>query len=392
MNRMIKEDSGMVLDGDFTGASFASLRRIDEDMFEIQCLQEENVLQAALGRVFYDYNFAVRIANHGDHSRRVTIRLQLCFRSGTRNMKFMMGPYWVRTHHDWRRLKPSDHRNGADWVETTITVSPNESLILASNPFRTNEEIKEMLEGYETNLSFVAKRSLGRTDEGRDIWAIETPEQSQRIVVSGSFQACETAVDAVLSILDWLGTGQNYTEELLREFQFALIPEPVPDGVAHGLSIMNTEGRCPMFDFGKASRNEPCAQEANIVWNDLKAAPPVLFLDVHVHPGKYSEPKLNPVKPESFTDAQAARRSERVRSAILACCPQWRVVSIPLDTPDFTMQDSLPVLLARHFQTAAFCFQDYAHTPEGAKWLLVSVLKAACDELGYAGQKNHKKG
>ncbi len=54
---------------------------------------------------------------------------------------------------------------------------------------------------------------------------------------------------------------------------------------------------------------------------------------------------------------------------------------MPVDDPDFTMEDSLLVLLAKHFGTAAYCVQDYALTPEGTKPLLVELLNAALGVL-----------
>ena len=142
-----------------------------------------------------------------------------------------------------------------------------------------------------------------------------------------------------------------------------------------------------MFDFGHARRGEPCAEEALHTWRELETRPPALLLSVHVHPGKINSPKLNPVKRRCFPSPHAAKRAARMGQAMLACCPEWRIVPVPLDDaadaskPDFTMEDSLLVLAARHLGAASFCLQDYALTAEGTKPLLISILDAALEGL-----------
>ena len=136
-----------------------------------------------------------------------------------------------------------------------------------------------------------------------------------------------------------------------------------------------------MFDFGYARRGEPCAEEGLYTWRELEIRPPALLLSVHVHPGKINSPKLNPVKRRCFPSPNAAARAARTEQAMLACCPEWRIVPVPLDDSEFTMEDSLLVLAARHLGSASFCLQDYALTAEGTKPLLISILDAALEAL-----------
>lgn len=378
---ILDRDSGVVLFSGFEGASAGEMRQVGDGCFDVDCLQEERVPEAAFDRVFYDYNFAIGLRNTTDQVQGAQIRLHLCERSAGRNWRFMAGPYWIKEGRGWRRLLSTHHQHGDDWVETSLRLDPHQRTILSTKPFWTARETEAILDEYETKLPFVHKRSLGKTAEGRDLWVIETQPREERIFIHSSFQSAEFAGDVVLHVLDWLGTPTRKSTELLSRFQFTLLPVPMPDGVAHGYSIMNARGRCPMFDFGHASRGEHCAEESLYTWRDLAARPPVLLLAVHVHPGEVMTPKLNPVKAEWFRTPEDGSRSKRVEQAMLARCPEWRMVPVPLDDPAFTMEDSLLVLAAKELGTAAFAFQDYALTPEGAKPFLIGLLDAALGEL-----------
>lgn len=378
---VLNPHSGVTVFADFEGASVGRLSLAPDGRFEAECLQEDDVPDLAFNRVFYDYNFALGVRNTADESREVRIRLHLCARSAARNLRFMTGPYWIKEGRGWRHLLPSNHRHREDWVDTTLMLGPGQRTVLSTKPFWTASETETILREYEARLPWAHVRSLGHTAEGRDLWVIETEPREERVFICSSFQSAEFAGDTVLHVLDWLGTPTHRSAELLDRFQFTILPVPMPDGVAHGHSIMNARGRCPMFDFGCAHRGEPCAEEAEHTWRDLQDHPPVLFLDVHVHPGEVVEPKLNPVNASSFLSSSAAQRSARVEQSILARCPEWRLVRVPIDDPSFTMEDSLLVLAARHLDAASFCLQDYALTAEGAKPLLITILDAALGAL-----------
>jgi len=371
----------VVLFGGFEGASLAAIRKTGNGRFEVDCLQEADVPAEAFNRVFYDYSFAVGVRNPTGRSREVRIRLRLCERSAARNIGFMCGPYWIKQGRAWRHLLPSNHEHGRDWVDTTLRLSPGEQTVLSTRPIWTASETEEILGEYAARVPFASVRSLGRTAEGRHLWVIETGPREERVFIHASFQSAEFAGGTVLHVLDWLGTPTHRSAELLERYQFSIFPVPMPDGVAHGHSIMNARGSCPMLEFGRAVRGQPCAEESLQTWRDLAARPPVLALDVHVHPGEINSPKLNPVKASSYRDGACAERAARVERAVLACCPDWRYVPVPLDDPEFDMQDSLPVLAAKHLGTASFCLQDYALTAEGAGPLLIAVLDAALRAL-----------
>jgi len=380
-NEYVDGTSGVRLFGGFEGASFESVLGVRDGAFDVQSLEEANVPELALNQVFYDYSFAIGVHNPAASAQEVKVRLRLCERSARRNLKFMAGPYWVKQGRNWRHLLPSAHAHGDDWVDTTFRLDPGERTILSTKPIWTSAETEEVLREYEERLPFAHVRSLGQTDEGRDLWMIETEPRDERIFVHSSFQSAEFGGDTVLHLLDWLGTPTKRSARLLERFQFQILPVPMPDGVAHGHSIMNARGRCPMFDFGLASCGEACAEESRHTWNHLIREPPVLLLDVHVHPGMTDSPKLNPVKGSSFPDRDSAKRAATAEEAMLSCCPEWRIVAVPLDDPEFSMEDSLLVLAADQFGSAAFCFQDYALTHEGGKPLLIDILDAALGVL-----------
>ena len=319
--------------------------------------------------------FGVR--NTTDEAADAHIRLHLCERSAARNMKFMCGSYWVKEGRCWRHLPAANHTHGDGWVDTVLRLAAGQDTVLSTRPQWTCAETEEIVKQYAARLPFASARSLGKTAEGRDLWVVETEPRDERIFIHSSFQSAEFAGDTVLHVLDWLGTPTKRSQELLEHFQFTILPVPMPDGVAHGYSIMNARGRCPMFDFGPARRGQKCAEESLHTWNDMAAHPPALMLDVHVHPGRVDSPKLNPVKGQWYLSEECAQRAERVVQAMVACCPQWRVVGVPVDDPEFDMTESELVLVAKHLGSTALCVQDYALTAEGTKPLLLTLLDAA---------------
>ncbi len=374
---VLGEADGIVLYSGFEGASVGALREIRDGIFHVDCLEEPNVPEMAFHGVFYDYNFALGVRNTTDEAADAHIRLHLCERSAARNMKFMCGAYWVKEGRCWRHLPAANHNHGDGWVDTVLTLAAGQDTVLSTKPQWTSAETEQTVKQYAARLPFASVRSLGTTAEGRDLWVVETEPRDQRIFIHSSFQSAEFAGDTVLHVLDWLGTPTKRSQELLEHFQFTILPVPMPDGVAHGYSIMNARGRCPMFDFGLARRGQNCAEESLHTWNDMAAHPPAVMLDVHVHPGRVDSPKLNPVKGQWYLNEECAQRAEAVAQAMLACCPQWRVVPVPENTPEFDMTESELVLAAKHLGSTAMCIQDYALTAEGTKPLLITLLDAA---------------
>ncbi len=375
--KALGEARGTVLYSGFEGASVGGLREICDGIFHVECLEEPDIPEMAFHGVFYDYNFALGVRNTTDEAADAHIRLHLCERSAARNIKFMCGPYWVKEGRCWRHLPAANHKHGDGWVDTVLTLAPGQDTVLSTKPQWTSGETEQTVKQYAARLPFASARSLGKTAEGRDLWVVETEPRDQRIFIHASFQSAEFAGDTVLHVLDWLGTPTKRSQELLERFQFTILPVPMPDGAAHGYSIMNARDRCPMFDFGLARRGQKCAEESLHTWNDMAAHAPALMLDVHVHPGSVDSPKLNPVKGQWYLDEECAQRAERVAQAILACCPQWRVVPVPVDDPEFDTTESELVLAARYLGSTALCIQDYALTAEGTKPLLITLLDAA---------------
>jgi hypothetical protein len=375
--RILAEHGGVAIYDSFEGAAVGGFRETTDGVFEVDCLEEPGVPEIAFLGVFFDYTFCIGVRNTTEQPQEATIRLHLCERSAARNMHFMQGPWWIGKGRDWHQAPMDCHQHGDDWVQVTLMLPPGRDAHLATRPFWTEREIDDILNEYVENLGFVSCRSIGATCDRRSIWIIETEPRDERIFIHSSLQGAEFAGDTVCHVLDWLGTGTRRTEELLERFSFSILPVPVPDSVAHGYSIMNATGRCPMFDFGPASRGEPCAEESHAIWQEITTVVPTMLLDVHVHPGAYSIPKLNNVKSSWYRDGACAARAMAAEQAMLSVCPDWRIVPVPLDDPDFHMQDSLMVLAARELGSATFCLQDYALTPDGTKPLLISILDAA---------------
>jgi len=387
------EQDGVAVFGGFEGASLEGVRAAGTGLFEADCLEEPGVPELAFNRVFYDYSFACGIHNASSHRRQTVLRLRLCARSARRNMGFMCGPYWIRRGGWWHHLTEAAHSTGDDWVETRLDLEPGERLVLASKPFWTAAETQQVLAEYEQRLPFTRVRSIGQTAEARDILAIETEPREQAIVVSSSLQSAEFAGDVCLHLLDWLGTETLPIQQWLRQYQFCLVPETMPDSVAAGLSIMNTQGRCPMFDSGAAFAGEqPCAEEATALTGLLQDKRPALWIDLHVHPGRYNSPKLNPVKAEMYPTSESADRAGRVEAALAQLFPGERNIAVPVDDAEFSMRDSSLVLAVERLGTAAFCFQDYARTEEGKKAMMVVFMEAVLRAMHGESQTPRDRG
>jgi hypothetical protein len=375
------ERDGVTAFGDFEGASLTSIAAPETDSFIVECLEEPDLPPNGF-RVFYDYSFSCGLRNTTGAPRTVQVRFNLCPRSGKRNVHFMRGPHWVREAGSWRLLPPSAHTSGEDWVTTRINLSPGSEVIVSTKPFWTAEETESVLAEYVERLSFVSYRSLGKTAEDRDIWAIETEDRPEKILVSSSLQSAEFAGFVILFWLDWLGMRDSQTQALLDRFQFILIPETMADGVAHGYSIRNAVGECPMFHFPEAFAGEPAPAETTALTKLLKAKRPAMWMDLHIHPGDYATPKLVWIESESYPDEASANRSLRVREAALKIAPDWRPVSYPLHhRPEFSGRHTGVYNAAVNLGTVGLVLQSYAYTEEGKKALFARIMEAALSAL-----------
>ncbi len=377
------EKNGLIVFGGFEGSSLDGVEAVGDDAFVVQCLEEPGVPEICFNRVFYDYSFTCGIRNETSQERSLTIRLNLCERSGRRNLHFMEGPYWVREGNSWRTLPPSVHESGEYWINTRLTVAPHQEIVLSSKPFWTPKELLRVIGEYEEHLPFVSHRSIGTTAEGRDILCVETEERDKVVMITSSLQSAEFAGSTILSWLDWLSMNSNQTQAILDQFQFCLIPETMSDGLAHGYSIMNGIGQCPMFEYRKAfDGDETAAAETAASVRLLKEKQPVVWVDLHIHPGRYNTPKLAWVRPEYFLNDESAARTQRVQENIMKLCPEWRPVMFPLlDRPDFMMRDHGHVLAAENVGTTGLVFQSYALTEEGKKAMFAKFMESALAPL-----------
>ncbi len=375
------ESNGVTVFGGFEGASLDAVSLLEPGLFQIDCLREPDLPPNGF-RVFYDYSFCCGVRNETDSPRSVEIHLQLCERSGKRNIHFMRGPHWVKEGSSWRLLPPSAHRSGKDWVRTRLELPARMEIRLSTKPYWTEDETETALSEYAERLPFVRYRSIGKTAENRKIWAIETEERAETILLSSSLQSAEFAGSVILFWLDWLSMNDAHSLDLLKQYQFVLVPETMPDGVAHGYSIRNALGECPMFHYPEAFAGQEAAAETQALVNLLNDKRPVLWTEVHIHPGDYNTPKLAWIESEAYPDAETAQRAQRVREAILEIALEWRPVTYPMhDRPDFSGRHTGIFNAAQRLGTVGLVLQSYALTEEGKKAMFARFLDTALKAL-----------
>ncbi|NQZ70504.1 MAG: hypothetical protein HRT89_20825, partial [Lentisphaeria bacterium] len=105
-----------------------------------------------------------------------------------------------------------------------------------------------------------------------------------KIIIQATPQSCEPVSWGILHLAHWLTIPTHVTRELLDRIQFCLMPLTNPDGVALGMSVTNSLGQVPKFEYHLAEKGEgEAAMETQAIWNYFVEKKPDIVSEIHAH-------------------------------------------------------------------------------------------------------------
>ncbi len=127
--------------------------------------------------------------------------------------------------------------------------------------------------------------AIGKSAEGRDIWAVEVgrdEENAPTIVCAATPQPNEMGHHACRGILDFLLTDNGAARDICERHRICLIPHPNPDGSVMGYMASDAAGNFPYF-MGKeaieGSVGAPIEQVA--IWDYIRRKHPWIYFEWH---------------------------------------------------------------------------------------------------------------
>ena len=146
-------------------------------------------------------------------------------------------------------------------------------------------EMTEYLRHCAGNNSDLDLLSIGKSHQGRDIWAVEIGLEDQdapTIVCAQSPQPSEMGHWACQAIMDFLISDDPIAREVLSKQRVCLVPNTNPDGTVMGYSVSDTQGNFPYLQADRAVLGQPDASgEVVALWNYLRSKSPWLFIEWH---------------------------------------------------------------------------------------------------------------
>jgi hypothetical protein len=378
--------TGITIDADFECGSAGIIRKQNDGTYTIEAQSEEVPLwfNQALEQHFggagvpREYAFCIRVRS--DENKVRPLRLRFSF-TKTNGSAYMDPPYWYRRGRRWRPVLAAATRfEKGKWAEIEIEVGPGDTVYLANKPYVSPDEVEEEIDDLVELYDVFTKREIGRTAKGRPLWALETTERDETLVVGATLQPAEPAARPVLAVAHALADGSAGSRRMLERFRFCFTPMPNPDGSAEGRSVSNALGEVPMFSFDRAVEGRAAPAETRFLWEYMAAIRPAGHIEFHTHYQDVRSHKLNPMGPQWYGAAGQARL-EQVNQTLLRLNRDWRVTPL---TPDLPLVDCGKFAqMARHLGTLTYCYQIYALSEEATCAHAVKAVEALA--AGLAG-------
>ncbi len=287
---MTFEDSEIGIDSDFACSSAGPVRKLDGGVYEVDYQREElpQWFQDVLDELFdgagvpKEYMAHVRVQNTGGETRRITLR----FLTSKKGANYMYPPWWVRRDGGWSWIPPEDTRHDHDnlYIDTTVEITPGESVRIASAPYEEPDAVCEKARRLAQRSPLWTYREIGPTAQGRPLPVLETEPRPLKLMVEATMQSCEPVSWGIMHVAHWLTIPTTRVRRLLDQIQFCLLPMTNPDGVFVGHSVTNAAGEVPKFGINDlVEGTRPAPRETEAVWNYLLELRPDAEIEVHAH-------------------------------------------------------------------------------------------------------------
>lgn len=197
----------------------------------------------------------------------------------------------TRRGDDWKHVPEAQMMRGTDHHAIAFSyelpaASDENPVIYFSNyhwyPYTDMTAYLHQLAAVHPQL---ALRSLCRSVEDRDVWAVEIGNEAPDapvIVCAATPQPNEMGHWACRAVLDFLLCGSPEAEAVLKKHRICLIPHPNPDGTVRGTIAADALDNFVYFCGKKTISSDPEAPVEQVaLWKYMKEKTPWLFIEWH---------------------------------------------------------------------------------------------------------------
>lgn len=284
------EDDEVLLASNFECGNGRNFRKLAEDRYAMD-IEPEPGQHVYSGRGYY-FCFAVR--NKLRKPRTITIEIASVWppgrqpHSNNEHVILKRGDRWSQlpqTHILPPPDKPGVVFQGMFRLELPAADEPDPVLFVSNYHWYAYTEMARYLKTLAAEHPDVRRSSIGKSAQGRDIWAVEVgrrDEDAPTITCAQTPQPSEMGHHACRAILDFLLSDDPIAAGILAKHRVCLIPHACPDGTVLGYAISNSLGGCPYFEGAKAIAGAPDAPVEEVaVWRYLQRKRPWLFIQWH---------------------------------------------------------------------------------------------------------------
>jgi len=286
-----------VLD-DFEGASIGA-HSVDGGSIFARLREEPLVRKDG---VVHDYNwhFVFGIKNDSEKTQEAEIFIN---NDEKAKLGFKAELFWQKDpNFDFHPLTTDSFTDSFRKYHLKISVPSRETVYLSNTYFRS----LRLLNYIYKNLSDSRKCNriiYGTSVEGREltayVYGCEKPSDSDKpsFLITSGFHPMEADTFATEAIMEHMASKD--TTDMLRYFNFVIIPMVNPDGFYHGYNGCNAKGINLYWDFRhKDADNAP---EAYYLWKYANEIRPCVYIDFHSYTFQLHRKKAAPyLKPIFF--------------------------------------------------------------------------------------------
>ncbi|UCC95544.1 MAG: hypothetical protein JSW40_02040 [Candidatus Omnitrophota bacterium] len=314
---ILSKIAGLEVIKDFEGASVGQ-DYVHNDRVFVKFREEPLVMKDGLVHN-YNWHFAFGVKNHSDNARAIEIFINCENKSGLPHQAYLLG----------QRSLDLDFTPLGDIEAYTDTfkkyyvkalVQPNETLYISNTFFRNLKLVYGIFENISQN-PHCRKQIYGRSVEERSLFSYLYSEdgridnQKPLILVTSGFHPMEADTFAAEAIMEHLGTPQG--KDLLKHFNFVIIPVVNPDGFFYGYNGCNAKGINLYWDFRQKDKLH--APESYYLWQYILRIRPCVYIDFHSYTFQLHRKKDSPyVKPIYFYSGKKVRQAFKKITSKLA--------------------------------------------------------------------------
>lgn len=303
--------------------------------------------------IIHDYNwhFVFGLKNNSQYSKQIEIFINCNSKDGLRYKSYILGQQDIDSDfYPLTNIEAYTDTEKKYYIK--IILSKEETLYISNTFFRSLNLLSKTFDSL-SKTSLCTREKYGRSLEGRDLFAyVYSDDQiinnhKPIFLITSGFHPMEADTFATEAIMENLNTAQG--KNLLKHFNFIIIPIANPDGFHYGYNGCNAKGINLYWDFRE--KDKASAPETSYLWEYLKKIKPSIYVDFHSYTFQLHRKSASPyIKPLFFYRGEEVQNLVRSINRNLISMHDGRFLSGYLTYAPST----LPYKLTNKFNTITY--------------------------------------